>query len=436
MSSAKRLRATGKLMSAGTTTDGSAIVVQAPSLLWRTCYPSTPSSVSISVNPFTSWVWMPSAQDFSIVNDIVLTTTAITTDGTNLFTFYSPFKLLDSVKLYVNGSVISWLQDGYHVDCAANTYFRERVLSDELLEEQQSVINNLSTFSGDQITTTGTQIRFSMFKLFPFLKDMILNVSGIRRLQFDVTFASNKNSLANTQIGKSSTTSNAYNASISYTNLQFETFYYQASSADLIQPIPKMLMRTSNYYTFQSPNVSWTNVGTDNYLLQLNTAYPNIPKLAQGVHVFLYDNVNSGGAYNASTASQFSSGASVFSYHIRYQGSTLFDTTTDLTGRRNYESLVYKSRNIRQSKMPHNLIANSDLMGKYFVHQTFIDLSCVSNDEGDQTEVLSGRPTTTNEITIQFFCASSVSANCTLYFVMQYDKVYAIDGKSGGLLEL
>ena len=427
--STQQLIATGGLVSAivGSKPDGTRVVPVAPSYSWSQQYGSTPALVNIATGSFTSWLWIPSPNDFSLIRDIELQGYMTTQDNTNILTVHNPFHLLSQLKLYVNGQVLCWAQDAMQIEATQEQYLRD-FGDPEIYVEVQKMMNNASPLAGDAIAyNVQTPVRWSMMTIFPALKNILLNLSGLQKIQFDVTFVSNTNSLENTKVGRSSTTANAYNSQVSFGGLQWNVLFSQNSDARMLKVPSPLLLRFNNFYTSQVPNVSWVNP-SDSYLLQLNTAFPQVNKWVQGISVWAYDNVGSGGAYNAATAAQRYSGSQYFSYVVRSRGNILYDVsqpTAQLNQRRRYEYDVYKSRCIDGSAMPLSVATNTDTLGKYFVKATYIDLANIIENDTKGEEILSGRDTLSNDITIQFSVGpTAISANVTLYFMLEYDTVF------------
>jgi hypothetical protein len=75
--------------------------------------------------------------------------------------------------------------------------------------------------------------------------------------------------------------------------------------------------------------------------------------------------------------------------------------------------------------MPLSVATNTDTLGKYFVKATYIDLANILENDTKGEEILSGRDTLSNDITIQFSVGpTGISANVTLYFMLEYDTVF------------
>lgn len=439
--SIQAMTANGGIKSAmlGFTNEGVGVCPIAASYEKQTQYSSSPAIVNLGVGSFTSWLWQPSNTDFSIIREINLQATMSTADAVNSFKFYNPYCLLQQVKLYINGvsSGYTWLQDVYQVREAYESYVRDNVTSGDYQQELCRVMNNTSILAGDTVTNASPiQVRWNMLKLFPALKNIILNKGGVKSLQFDVTFCTNQNTTMNNQFGVSTTTANAYSSSITYSGLQFNVLYNEAGDSRMITPVNPGLFRFKNFYTAQVPNISWNSVGVDNVLIQLSTLFPQVNRLVQGVSLFLWDNTNSGSAYNSATGGQFFSGANYIAYKINSRGNILIDLSqpaTHLQQRRKYDADVWKSRNKTGKDMPFNLMTQSDLMSKTFIANTYIDLSNVQNDTDGNNEALSGRDTLSNDITINLYCATALSTNCTLYALLHYDTVFQM--KNGVLVQ-
>jgi hypothetical protein len=412
----------------GYSNKGSGLVPVAPSYEWQTQYSATPASVSLAVGTFTSWLWQFANTDQSVVRDIVLQATMSTSDAVNSFTFFNPYMLIQQLKVYINGvsgGNITWLQDSYQVREAIESYLRDEVGQEDYQQELLRHVNNTSPLAGDTVADGAPiQVRWSLFKLVPALREVILNAGGVRSLQFDVTFASNQNTTLNNQYGKSNTVNNAYNSSITYSNLQFNVLYNVASDARILKPVTPNIYRFKNFYTSQIPNVSWNSVSVDNQLIQISTAFPQVNRFVQGLSIFIWDNTNSGSAYNSTTAGEFYSGGKYLTYKINSRGNAIIDlsqASVHLQQRRKYDADIWRSRSKRGKESPVNLMTQSDLMSKTWVANTYIDLSNVYNNHDGDNEAISGRDTLSNDVTVSLTCAQALSANCTIYALLHYD---------------
>jgi hypothetical protein len=70
-------------------------------------------------------------------------------------------------------------------------------------------------------------------------------------------------------------------------------------------------------------------------------------------------------------------------------------------------------------------------LGKHWVHQTYIDLSNVCEDDQSPARGLSGTDNYQNDLEITFTCATPLSTNCNMYVMMHYVSVQQLDAKSG-----
>ena len=185
------------------------------------------------------------------IDDIYMTWQAQNSSTTLSPTFRNLFMLLDSIKLYVNGVETIFLQDKYQIMAVVNDYLRNYNES-EIWNQLQRFRNEAvgKTVIGDSIplatgTTPGVQhFTLPLTLLFPFLKHMQVNKpGGIYQLDWEVVFARNSQSLSNAGYILSNTTSNAYDANISYNNIRLNVLYQNNYDAILYKKSKRYAIR-------------------------------------------------------------------------------------------------------------------------------------------------------------------------------------------------
>ncbi len=404
-----------------------------PSLYFQSKYSCNPPILSLSNGSQSNFTLQPSRDDVYCIHDIVLRWTTTNVSATETCKVYNPFALLSSVKMLINNVEVSYLRDQFEIMSAVSRWLKsnnESTIYNALAKIRNNTAKN---FTADEFTASSTTYhQLPLFVIFPELEGIVVNLSGLQRLDFQFVFQSNANSPAiNNLFCQSNTTSNAYDSDLTYSNIECEVKYTRHTDARAWKPLGNYLMNTRKYLTKQISNIAWNVVGTNNFTINLSNDWAKTNRIEQ-VSVFFYD-VAGNSAYNSASACKFLSGAKYASFIVRSRSNVVLDlqqVVKDSHNRKEYEMQVYKNRNGVEE--PLELLNETTDLGKFFIVDTLtIDLSNVIEDDQGPSEGLSGRSNDSNDIEIQFFCASAISANVNAYCVLHTSEISVLDSKGG-----
>jgi hypothetical protein len=412
------------------TYDGSQIHLVSTSNYEEKTFQCTPPLLQLSQGSTTQISLTWSSDERYVLEDLNLEWTATNSSGTDAPRFFNTFQTLSSLKVLINGVQSSFLMDQQQIQAAVSLYLSQFPLPyNEINKARTSEVGN--TLNGEQITVSSTRdFCLPLFWLVPELKKMVVNLSGIYKLEFQITFQQNTNSATtNGYFVQSNTTSNAYSSNITYSGIQVRQCLTRHSDPRMYM-VPNPNAMVCSQFDTVLRSVSWTNVNSDKILLNLSNDLTRRNRIC-GLSIWGFDMTSIAG-YNDVDCGKMFSGPSYFGYLIKSRSNILVDHSNaigDLPKRRRYTDEYFKKRFGHNADM--ELIANSSNLGKYYIFSTYIDLSNIYND--DDAVSLSGRDNFQNDIEIQLICASSVSASCNIYIMPEYQSLYYVDPKTRGL---
>jgi hypothetical protein len=150
-----------------------------------------------------------------------------------------------------------------------------------------------------------------------------------------------------------------------------------------------------------------------------------------GLFVWGFD-VAGATAYNDAQSCQMFSGPSYFGYQVKSRSNINvdhLDAVGDLQKRRKYMDEYFMKRFGHNVDMEITTLSTN--LGRHHIFGTYIDLSNVYNDEDAVS--FSGRNNEQNDIEIIISCAQAVSANCNIYIMPEYQKLWYVDAKTKSL---
>lgn len=393
-------------------------------------FSTTPPTLQLSQGSNTSIEMTWSSDDIYIIEKIFLEWVATNADATNAPTFKNAFQTLSSFKCWVNGSEKVYLQDQQQIQAKVCHYLEQFERPYNQMCDIRDEVGQ--TLAGETIPVSGTKnFELNLFWLVPELKKMVVNGSGIYKVKFDIVFSQNTNSpVTNGYFVTSNTTSNAYSTNLTYSQIQIRQCLTRHTDARMYKTLQPSSMVCNKFDTVMRAGISWNVPTTDQVTINLSNDLTKRDRIL-GLRCWLFNNSGST-AYNSASNCKMFSGPSVIAYKVKSRSNIILDhshPTNDLTHRRRYYQEYIKKR--YQQDVPIELLNDSTDLGKFYMMQTYIDLSNVENDEDAIS--YGGRGNQVNDIEITFYCASALSTNCNLYVMPEYQEIAYIDSKNKSL---
>jgi hypothetical protein len=424
-----------KVVPAGSTFDESQLYIVNPSSYYESKFSASPPVLTLSNGGTTIWEHTYARNEAFTVHDMVLQWTSTNTSATEGCKFYNPFALLRSFKMLINNQEVAYFQDVFQILEQVSNHLK-KYPEEEVYQMLARLRNETeATFNGEEYPTSGTSYhQLPLFWLVPELKKHLANISGVTKVQFDIAFQSNTNSLLNNQFCQSTTTVNSYDTNLTYSGIEVKILYNKHTDARMLKMPVNPLMVQDRYITKLIPNISWTNLGTDRQTINLYNDFSRTRRCV-GLSVFLWD-VAGNSAYNSAEACKYKSGPEFIAYEIKSGSDVLVDLkepTKDLHARKRYALDTWKNRN--GCAMPLEILNKTTDLADYYIHNSYFDLSHVIEDDQSKSTSISGKSNFDNDWEIQLICASSLSANVNMYVVLHHVEISQID-KAGTVKKL
>jgi len=337
---------------------------------------STPSLYDIKVDSMTPLTATPGSNvslsltfNKSVINvqqnnEMLFMFDLSSADGTNVMTIQNILGLLKSISISINDGEEIKVNSGIQIKSLFSDFLRDNAKNlYSKLQLTRSTEWVDGTFTG--ITpSTDKRCYVDLFALYPSLRGFISHEKGIRSMKFTFEFASIPSSAGDAGlICVSSTTSNAYNSSVSFKNCSLLRMITRINdSALLAQPTgDKHLMLVNRSDLKVVSGVDWNTIGNE-YSFKVSD-YCKKANL-KSVKCAFY-NRSGTSAYNSVSSEKLYSGAKYISFKIGEIGGAT-DYSLDLRGDQHL-SYMYEIQSQQRRAggytLPNSLLTHTNNLG-------------------------------------------------------------------------
>lgn len=419
--------------SVGSSYDNKDYYLVGPSLYYSSVFSSQPNILALSQGNVINHV-----QDFVEpweIRGLKLQYDAVNS-STDSAIFKNAWTRINYAKCFANNQEVQHIQDLYQIREAVST-FLEGIPQAEIYTELAKHRNETTaTNAGEQYTASSTTFhQIDMLVLFPWLRGIITNISGLNKLSFEIGFNPNSSTPAiNNLFVQSSTTNNAYSSNLTLSNIQMKFDYVKHTDSRMLKQMPNTVMYVCKQMSKIYPNKSWTNIGTDGLTINLFNDFSPVGRCVALSTLFYNNTANS--AYNSADSCKFRSGPAIAGFTIK-RGSEILVDYQGAKNLHNRQEYFLNSRKWRNgTDLPLEVLNDASDLFEYYQSFKFDLTNIIETSATDPETALSGRPNNTNDYEINLTCASSISANVNIIAVLHYLEIFQLDPKSGSLRKL
>jgi hypothetical protein len=301
---------------------------------------------------------------------------------------YNPYLLLSEFKIFINGQELINMDNQEFIFLVV-AFFFNKMTDNERIAYLSTIFPTQKNYLSGQTLLGGDSQNWSL-PLEP-LTWVIKHISrndAIRQLKFEFRFVPDYNTAAsNCRFIKCGTDTNIYTTlNISFSNVALRVATTKHSDP-ILKYIPFSVFVLPKYDIKTFPvNFSTTSA---TLRVQLSSEF-STRTTVHGISLYAY---NTAGitAYNDADACKIDSSVGQLGWEVKYKSKTVmkYDTSVNENVRRRYQFESYQKKHAKP--MPPTLALESDDTTKYWIPNTFIDLTnCEVHDE--DTTIVSGFP--------------------------------------------
>lgn len=355
-----------------------------------------------------------------------------TTDGTNHPTFMmDSLSQIDLIEFEINNSreKLKW-EGREQISILFANWIKEHCNPDISIEQfLASWRNEFNTYTGKEVDdSANVHFYLPMAPFIPFLQGVILN-GLLSNLKIQIRFTPVPTDVDTaTTICKSNTTSNAYNASVTFNDISYVRQYRLVGDkrTAAVAPDLKQLTVLVPQYEQKVYTQAWNTVGGNRLSFKVSEIAKR--KYVQSVHVWVRKVET---AYNSATSQMKYSGHNYIAWKIEQ----LFGNreVLDLTSAQPDHDRRLRAYEIEQHRrryshdLPISVYTESDNLGKTYLG----DLTVIYFDhvkiEKDHNEVVTNVNPDIDDYQITLECNGSVGASCEVNVMVEYYDMYNLN---------